>query len=136
VVTAPGEAGTGVAFLAELLISFGMMMVVLVVSNSRHARLTGLFAGCLVFLYITLEDPLSGMSMNPARTFGSELVGGVWTGWWIYFTAPPLGMLLAAQAYLTVHGLIAVRCAKLHHENAKRCIFCEYQHAANRSANP
>jgi aquaporin Z len=126
VVTVPGAAGTGVAFFAELAISFGLMMAVLIVNNSRFARFTGIVAGCLVFLYITFEDPLSGMSMNPARTFGSQLIGGVWTGWWVYFIAPPLGMLLAAQAYLLTRGRQAVHCAKLHHQNARRCIFCGF----------
>jgi aquaporin Z len=135
VVTVPGQAGVGVAFVAELFISFGLMIVVLVVSNSRYSRFTGLCAGCVVFLYITFEDPFSGMSMNPARTFGSQVVGGVWTGWWIYFTAPPLGMLAAAQAYVTLPGLRRVHCAKLHHTNANRCIFCEYQHG-NQSTEP
>jgi aquaporin Z len=44
---------------------------------------------------------------------------------WIYFTAPPLGMLLAAQAYTAMRNGRAVRCAKLHHQNDKRCIFCQ-----------
>lgn len=128
VATLPGAAGAGVAFLAELLISFGLMAIVLIASNTdRLARFTGLFAGILVAAYITLEAPLSGMSMNPARTFGSALPGQVWTALWIYFTAPPLGMLLAASLYLRLRGPQGVICAKLHHHNDKRCIFrCGY----------
>jgi aquaporin Z len=84
--------------------------------------------------YITLEAPLSGMSMNPARTFGSAFFGRNWTAIWIYFTAPLLGMLAAAQLYLARRGRQAVACAKLHHRNSKRCIFCEYQ--AGRSMAP
>ncbi len=72
-----------------------------VFSNSRELnRYTGLAAGALVALYITVEAPLSGMSMNPARTFGSALPAQLWQAVWIYFTAPPLGMLLAAALYL------------------------------------
>lgn len=129
VATVPGTWGEGAAFLAELLISFGLMATVLIVSNTdRLARLTGLFAGALVAIYITLEAPISGMSMNPARTFGSALPGQVWTALWIYFTAPPLGMLLAASLYLRLRGVQGVICAKLHHNNDKRCIFrCGYQ---------
>jgi aquaporin Z len=128
VATVPGAGGTVLAFLAELLISFGLMVTVLIASNGdRLARFTGLFAGILVATYITVEAPLSGMSMNPARTFGSALPGQVWTALWIYFTAPPLGMLLAAEAYRRVRGGRAVLCAKLHHHNDKRCIFrCDY----------
>lgn len=123
--TVPGSAGPGVAFVAEFFISFGLMTAVLVVSNThRLARFTGLFAGVLVATYITLEAPLSGMSMNPARTLGSALPAHAWTALWIYFTAPPLGMLLAAEAYLRVQGAQRIFCAKLHHQNTKRCIFC------------
>jgi aquaporin Z len=80
-----------------------------------------------VATYIALEAPISGMSMNPARTVGSAFSAHVWTAWWIYFTAPPLGMLLAAELYLRVRGARAVICAKLHHQNDQRCIFrCGY----------
>lgn len=127
--TVPGARGTGVAFVAELGISFIMMTMVLNVSNSIHiARFTGVIAGALVATYITLEAPLSGMSMSPARSFASAAPGRLWNSLWIYFTAPPLGMMLAAQVYLWLRGKHAVFCAKLHHDNDKRCIFrCNYQ---------
>jgi aquaporin Z len=74
VVTMPGVGGPWAAFLAEVVITFLLMSVVLTVTNTpRLARHTGLFVGTLVATYITLEGPLSGMSMNPARTFGSAL---------------------------------------------------------------
>jgi aquaporin Z len=114
-----------VAFAAEAGIAFVLMTVILIVSNRPKLNsLTGLCAGALVALYITFEDPLSGMSMNPARTFGSALVGQIWDSIWIYFTAPPLAMLLAAEVYLRVAGARRVLCAKLHHQNSMRCIFC------------
>jgi aquaporin Z len=123
VVTGPGFPGAGVAFAAEVLISFGLMTTVLTVSNIPGlARFAGLFAGALVAIYITVEAPVSGMSMNPARSFASALAARLWTGFWIYLTAPPLGMLLAAQVHLW-RGGAPVRCAKLHHENAQPCIF-------------
>lgn len=126
--TLPGPQGDGVAFLAEGLISFLLVGVVLVVSNiPRLARFTGLFAGACVAAFIIVESPLSGMSMNPARTFGSAVLPGIWTALWIYFLAPPLGMLAAAAAYKSLN--LRVGCAKYHHQNNKRCIFCEYQHA-------
>jgi aquaporin Z len=127
--TMPGTRGPGVAFVAEMVISFVMMTMILNVSNSAPiARFTGVIAGALVATYITLESPLSGMSMSPARSFASAAPGGLWNALWIYFTAPPLGMMLAAQVYLRVRGKDAVFCAKLHHDNDKRCIFhCNYQ---------
>jgi aquaporin Z len=127
--TIPGAKGTAFAFVAELLISFLMMTMVLNVSNSvRVARFTGMIAGALVATYITIEAPLSGMSMSPARTFASAMPGRIWNALWVYFTAPPLGMMLAAQLYLGLRGKHAVFCAKLHHDNDKRCIFrCNYK---------
>jgi aquaporin Z len=105
------------------------MTMVLNVSNSaRIARFTGVIAGALVATYISLESPLSGMSMNPARSFASAFPGRIWNSLWLYFTAPPIGMLLAAEVYLRLRGKHAVFCAKLHHENDKRCIFhCNYK---------
>ncbi len=125
VVTLPGKHGTAAAIVAECLITLVLMSTVLYVSNhERISRFTGLFAGLLVATYITVEAPFSGMSMNPARTFGSGLSAGVWTGFWIYLIAPLLGMLSAAELYLWRKGKVAVKCCKLHHDNDKRCIFC------------
>ena len=125
VVTVPGSHGPWIALLAEFGIAFGLMSTVLYFSNHhRLDRYTGLFAGMLVATYITVEAPFSGMSMNPARTFGSGFSAELWSGLWIYFTAPPLGMLAAAELYLWRKGRQAVKCCKLHHDNNKRCIFC------------
>jgi aquaporin Z len=125
VATVPGAGGSIIAFVAEIVITFILMSVILCVSNNqRLANLTGLCAGILVATYITFEAPLSGMSMNPARTFGSAFPGQIWTALWVYFTAPVIGMLAAARVYVKTKSMAAVACAKLHHENSKRCIFC------------
>lgn len=101
VVTIPGQQGDLAAFLAEFTISFGLMTLVLNVSNRMQiSQYTGICAGILVALYITFEAPISGMSMNPARTLASALPAQIWQSIWLYFTAPPLGMLLAAEIYL------------------------------------
>ena len=128
VATLPGAPGVTWAFVAEVLISFGLMLTVLHVSNSKRLnRYTAFFAGSLVAIYITFEAPISGMSMNPARSLGSALPGGIWDGLWLYFVAPSIGMLAAAQVYLQRQGLARVYCCKLHHENDERCIFrCRY----------
>lgn len=124
IVTIPGSRGVGIAFLAEFIMSFGLMLTVLAVSNNpRLARFTGIFAGALIAIYITVEAPISGMSMNPARTFASALPAHLWTALWVYFTAPSLGMLAAVQTYLWRKGSGAVFCAKLQHSDTKRCIF-------------
>lgn len=127
VVTTPGPGGETVAFLAEGAMSFGMMLLVLWMTNVRKlARFTGLAAGLMVWTYIAVEAPLSGMSINPARTFGSALMAGDFVGLWIYFTAPPLGMLLAAELYTRSIGAHRIMCAKLHHPHGGPCVFgCE-----------
>lgn len=126
--TRPGAAGVDSAFAGELAISFAMMAMVFVTSNvAALARWTGVFAGLFVCAYITFEAPLSGMSMNPARSFASALAAGEWDGLWVYFVAPPLGMLAAAEAFVRLRGRRRVYCAKLRHDRAARCIFrCNY----------
>jgi len=128
-VTLPGSNGPLVALIAEVTISFILMTVVLNVSNTKRlARWTGMFAGALVATYITIESPISGMSMNPARTLSSAVGAQVWMSLWIYFVAPPLGMLLAAETYRRFNAGRAVACAKLHHHNNRRCIFrCNFE---------
>lgn len=128
VVTSPGSYGVGVAFAAEAIISFIMMTVVLLTSNSRRlSHLTPIFAGTLVALFITFESPISGMSMNPARTFASAAVAGNWASIWVYFAAPPIAMLAAAEIFVRTRGLKAVLCARLSPHGRARCIFnCGY----------
>src|SRR6266404_1388672 len=132
VATLPGPHGLTIAFIAELIVAFIQMKVVLNVSNPPHlARFTGISAGCLVPLYITFEGPFSGISMTPARTFSSAFVGHLWTGLWIYFTAPVLAMQLAALVYL--RSKRTVYCAKYHHYNRHRCIFnCRFSELLER----
>ena len=124
VATVPGAGGPRVALLAEFAISLLLMSTILAVSNSRSlSRFTPLFAGALVATFITLEAPISGMSMNPARTIGSAFSAGQWTALWVYFTGPLSGMLLAGALYRFRQGAHAVFCAKLHHCNNQPCIF-------------
>jgi aquaporin Z len=122
-VTVPGQAGAAVAWGAEFGISFFLMLMILYTSNQPSlASRTGIFAGVLIALYVLFEAPLSGMSMNPARTLGSAIPAGVFDHLWIYFTAPPIGMLAAAELYRQFDR--RVLCAKLVHDNHHRCIFC------------
>jgi aquaporin Z len=128
VATVPGPHGAAAALIAESVISFGLMATVLFATNTpKLMRLTGVFAGCLVALYITLEAPFSGMSMNPARSLASALPGRLFDALWIYFVGPAAGMLLAVEAYRLVRGTSDVVCAKLNHHTHRRCIFrCGY----------
>lgn len=123
-VTVPGVYGSTLAFMAELTISFILMITVLFATNrKRLAPYAAYFVGVLIGMYYTLEAPLSGMSTNPARTFGSALHANYWHGLWIYFIAPSLGMLAAGEIFLRARRGAAPYCAKLHHANDKRCIF-------------
>ncbi len=123
-VTIPNSSGWLISFIAEFGISFGMMLTVLIASNhAKFSRFTPYLAGFLVATYISLEAPISGMSMNPARSFGSAIVAGVWNDWWIYFVAPPLAMLAAAEIFVRLNGAHSVLCAKFDHYSRMRCIF-------------
>lgn len=122
--TLPGVYGDAVAFVAELAISFILMSAILFASNhSVLAPYTHYVAAILVAAFIAFESPLSGTSANPARTFGPALHVRHWHALWIYFIAPPLGMLAAAEVFLLARKGKAPYCAKLHHHNDKHCIF-------------
>jgi aquaporin Z len=128
VATHPGMHGAAAAFAAEAAISALLMTVVLRVSNApRWSNYTGLCAGLLVAVFIALEAPISGMSMNPARSFASAIPAGLWADLWIYFTAPVLGMQAAAAWHVFRRGRQSVRCAKLVHTADQRCIHCGYE---------
>ncbi len=126
--TQPGPAGALVAFAAEFVISFILMLALLVAINSEcFEKAAGAIAAILIAVYIALESPLSGMSLNPARTFGSALTACQWTGLWLYFVAPVASMLLATEAYLLMRrrGLVAS------HDpvqgELRRCLVCDYK---------
>jgi aquaporin Z len=123
IATVPGEYGAVAAFVAEALISFVLMLVVLTASShARLARFTGVLAALLIACFITIEAPLSGMSMNPARTLGPDVVANMFPGVWIYFAAPTIGMLGAAEVVMRLRDRRAIRCAKLYHDSG-HCIF-------------
>jgi aquaporin Z len=99
--TRPGPSGAAAAFGAEAMMSFVLMLTVLLLSSRpRTASLTGFAAGILIAGFIALEAPVSGMSLNPARTVASALPTGSFRHLWIYFTAPLLGMMAAAEFWL------------------------------------
>jgi aquaporin Z len=129
VATVPGPAGPTVAFWFEVLICMLSMGTVLIASNTRRwASYTGLFAAILLATYISVAAPISGVSLNPARTLGSAFPANEWTAIWVYFIAPPFAMLSAGAIYRLRKGEHAVFCAKLHHDNNQRCIFrCNYK---------
>ncbi len=127
-VTVPGRYGTPAAFLAELFMAVVLMGVVLWTTNTPSLALyTSDLVGILIALYILFFAPVSGFSINPARTTGSAVFANVWNAWWIYFTAPLLGMLAAAEVYRFWFGADRILCAKLHPDPKYPCPFlCQY----------
>jgi len=122
VVTRPGRWGSMPALFAEVAISAILMGLVVGLTGSRLARYTGLVVGLLVATYISVEAPISGMSMNPARSLGSAWGAGEWGALWIYVVGPLLGMNLGA--FLAIRARARTACPKLHHRDSQRCIFC------------
>ncbi len=127
-VTVPGKYGEGAAFAAETFMAALMLGIVLWTSNRPTlASLTSYFVGILITFYVLLFAPVSGFSINPARTTASAVFAGVWTAIWIYFTAPLFGMLFSAEVYLRQQGRHRILCAKLHPDPAYDCPFlCHY----------
>jgi len=110
--------------LAELFMAALLMGVVLWTSNRpRIAPYTSYCVGILIMFYIILFAPVSGFSINPARTVGSAVFAQVFTALWLYFLAPILGMLLSAELYLRSYGEDRILCAKLHPDPDYPCPF-------------
>jgi MIP family channel proteins len=93
--------GLGRGLVVEVILSFFLMLVIMAVATD--ARVAGTVAGLAVGLTVAFEalmgGPLSGASMNPARSFGPALANGMWTAQWIYWVGPLLGATLAVGAY-------------------------------------
>jgi aquaporin Z len=122
VVTEPGRWGAGAAWLGEFGIAFAMLAVVSTVNRvPRLAPRTGWFAAALVATFITFEAPLSGMSLNPARTFASAIVADSWRGFWIYVTAPCAGVLAAVELLRALERRREPPCGKLNHALNVEC---------------
>ena len=123
-VTVPGIGGTAGAFGAELFMAALLLGVVLWMTNRRGlAAYTGYAVGVLITGYVFFFAPVSGFSINPARTVGSAVWAQVWTAEWVYFVAPLLGMFGAAAVYVYWFGIESVICAKLHAAPSVLCPF-------------
>jgi aquaporin Z len=136
-VTVPGVGGTAGAFGAELFMAALLMGVVLGMTNRRRlAGYTSYAVGVLITGYVFFFAPVSGFSINPARTVGSAVWAGVWTAEWVYFVAPLVGMFGAAALYVNWFGMESVLCAKLHAAPGVLCPFAcgVEEHVAERRA--
>lgn len=134
--TKPGEAGIVVAYVAEVGMALGiMLMVLMALPSARLMPLIGIFAGFMVASYIAALGPISGMSINPARTFASALPRYYWDYLWLYFTAPIIGMQIAAGMFRLGKLGSEKFCAKLIHDDAYRCIHCGHKPAKRVTAS-
>jgi len=114
-----------IVFLAEVSLTFLLVSsIFLFVSSHRLMRWTPLMVWILVAVLVWLEAPISGTSLNPARSFGPALVSSIWTDHWLYWVAPPLGALLAVGAFrLLTAGERDVLTGKLFHVPHYRSVF-------------
>jgi MIP family channel proteins len=96
----------GQAFAMEVVLTFLLMLVITAVATDSRAigQAAAIAIGATVALDIIVGGPISGASMNPARSLGPALVTGELTDLWIYLIAPPLGAVLGAFAYQSVRG--------------------------------
>ncbi|CAH1428596.1 unnamed protein product [Lactuca virosa] len=94
----------GQAYALEFIIAFNLMFVVTAVATDTRAvgELAGIAVGATVMLNILIAGPLTGASMNPARTLGPAMAANNYKGIWIYLTAPILGALAGAGIYTAV----------------------------------
>ncbi len=102
---AAGYSG-GDAFLMEAVLTLGLVSVIL--GTASGAQNIGIIGAIGVGAYIALAglwgSPISGASMNPARTFGPDLVGTDFSDYWVYVAGPLVGVLLAVGAAWVLRG--------------------------------
>jgi aquaporin Z len=94
------------AFWMELILTMGLVSVILgTASGAQNVGIVGAFG---VSGYVALAglwaSPISGASMNPARTFGPDLVGTTFTGYWVYVAGPLAGAVLAVGIAFVLRG--------------------------------
>lgn len=94
------------AFLLETLIAFSLMFVVLNVSTGHQEKgvMAGAAVGGAVALLALFAGPVTGASMNPARSIGPAVAAWSFDSLWIYLTAPVAGMLLASPCCRWIQG--------------------------------
>jgi aquaporin Z len=101
-----GSYSAGVAFGMEALLTLGLVSVIL--GTASGAQNIGILAAVGVGGYVALAglwgSPISGASMNPARTFGPDLVSGTFTDYWVYVAGPLVGAAVAVVVAYILRG--------------------------------
>ena len=130
--TTPGAGYSAtVALAAELIITFSLIFLVFWAVDRRSiARYTPYLAGVLIAVLVMIEAPISGTSLNPARSLAPAALMGMFDHLWLYFVGPMAGAVLAVAVYRGIGGeKTATGCAKLHHTDQYPCLFegCGYR---------
>ena len=93
--------GAGPAFVIEWFLSFALMFVIMAVANVPRVGecFAALAVGLTVGFCALMGGPITGASMNPARSLGPAVIGNLWQAHWVYWLAPITGMMAAARVY-------------------------------------
>ncbi|OKH43746.1 hypothetical protein NIES2101_29835 [Calothrix sp. HK-06] len=128
--TLPGTSYSLVTvFAAEVFITFLLILSIFMFVSSRYLmRWTPLMVWLLIAIMVWQEAPISGTSLNPARSAAPALITGLWRDQWLYFIAPPLGALLAVGVFRLLPRQLDVLTCKLYHSYHCRSIFRNVKH--------
>jgi aquaporin Z len=94
------------AFWMELILTMGLVSVILgTASGAQNIGIIGAFGvGSYIALAGLWGSPISGASMNPARTFGPDLASRTFTGYWVYIAGPIAGAAIAVGIAFVLRG--------------------------------
>jgi aquaporin NIP len=100
------SVGSGTALLYEVVLTAILMFVIMAVATDTRAVGAGaaIAIGGAVGLDALFGGPITGASMNPARSFGPALASGAWHDFWVYLAGPLTGAALGALAYQAIRG--------------------------------
>jgi aquaporin NIP len=108
------SVGVGSALVYELILTAFLMFVIMAVATDTRAvgAAAAIAIGATVGLDAIFGGPVTGASMNPARSIGPALASGTWTDAWVYIVGPIAGAALGALAYQGVRGYPDPRLAR------------------------
>ena len=100
------SVGAGSALVYEAVMSGFLMFVIMAVATDTRAvgAAAAIAIGATVGMDAIFGGPVTGASMNPARSLGPALASGTWTDLWVYIAGPLAGAALGASAYQLVRG--------------------------------
>jgi aquaporin Z len=104
--------------------TFALVFAIFIfLSQKRLMRWTPLMTWLLVATLVWLGAPISGTSLNPARSFGPSVVNWFWYFQWLYWVAPPMGGLTAVAVFYLLQPDRHILTARLFHAPHYPCIF-------------